>query len=124
MLKYMALLFCISLAGLFYVYEEVEAVKIGYTIRKQEETKVLWLDHARALKYNRAHLESSNYLEKQLAAERIQLEAPKAWETLVIYSGHRVNSKPGFAASIRQAAFFNRFFMGTAQAEANDSTTH
>jgi post-segregation antitoxin (ccd killing protein) len=44
------------------VHAQVEAVRIGYTIRKQEETKVLFLDRARALKYNISRLTQNTLL--------------------------------------------------------------
>ena len=105
-----------TLAGLFYVYLEVEAVKIGYAIRKQEESKVLALDRARALKYNIARLKAPHNLERRLTAQKIQLESPKAWQTLVL---------PGAAPAKRvvvsqRPAFFPKFFVGTAQAEAKE----
>ena len=122
MRRFAAFVVCMTLAGLMYVTAEVEAVKIGYAIQKQEQMKVQALDRARALKYNIARLEAPHNLERKLQAQRIQLESPRQWQTLVV---------PGSAgagrAQISQQSFFQgprlfgRFFMGTAQAEAKES---
>lgn len=119
MKRFFSVLLCATLAGLFYVYAEVEAVRIGYTIRKQEEKKTLLLDRARALKYNIARLKAPDTLEKKLVARRIELQSPKSWQTLVLSNG----SRPAKAvlASSAAAPFFSKFFVGTARAEAKEN---
>ncbi len=109
-----------TIASLGYVSQEVEAVKIGYTIRKQEETKVLFLDRARALKYNIARLKAPNTLEKRLTAQKISLQAPKSWQTLVMSSG-KANTRASEPSLFSQPPILTRLFMGTAQAEAKES---
>ena len=124
MKRFTAALIIATLAGLFYVYEEVAAVKVGYTIRKQEESKMLLLDRARALKYNISKLKSPNNLERKLQAQRIVLASPKSWQTLVIGNSAQMAAKPTFLPSaLSQTAFFTRFFVGTAQAEARESSS-
>lgn len=82
MKRFIAITILMTLFGLFYVHLEVEAVRIGYRIRKQDETKTLFLDRARALKYNIARLSAPSVLEKKLLAQKIELSAPKSWQTL------------------------------------------
>ena len=109
-----------TVASLGYVSQEVEAVKIGYQIRKQEETKTLFLDRARALKYNIARLTAPNTLEKRLTAQKINLQSPKSWQTLVISSG--AQRKPASETTLfSQPPILSKLFMGTAQAEAKES---
>ncbi len=110
-----------TLASLFYVYEEVEAVKTGYKIRKQQEIKARALDHARSLQYNIASLKAPNNLEKKLLLERIELASPKSWNTLVLSSGRELqrSNEPQF--STNRSPFFTKFFIGTAQAEAKET---
>ena len=120
MKRFVSLLVCVTLAGLFYVYEEVEAVKIGYAIRKKEETRTLLLDRARALKYNIARLKAPHVLEKKLLAQRIELRSPKSWQTLV-FSGSARPQKKAMAFPANPRPFFTKFFVGTAQAEAKES---
>jgi len=123
MKRFMALVVLVTLAALFYVYEEVQAVQIGYTIRKQEETKTLLLDRARALKYNISKLKAPNNLERKLLAQRIVLASPKSWQTLVIANPAQEASRQGFIpTAISRPPFFTKFFVGTAQAEARETS--
>ncbi len=119
MKRFTAIVVLATLASLFYVFAEVEAVKIGYVIRKQEEQKVLVLDRTRALKYNIARLKAPHNLERKLLAQRILLESPKSWQTLVLpEAGVKTRSAVSDAA---RPPLFVRFFLGTAQAEAKES---
>ena len=121
MRRFLSALFVVTLAGLVVVYSEVEAVKIGYAIQKQEERKMLVLDRQRALKYNIARMESPGVMEKKLEARRIVLESPKAWQTLVLTdfdeaAAKRSRMEPWFY----HPSLLMKFFVGTAQAEANE----
>ena len=121
MAKFISFVLCATLAGLFYVYGETEAVKIGYTIRKQEEIRTQALDRSRALKYNIARLKAPHNLERRLMAQHIMLESPKSWQTLALSSGLSVK-RPALAgiSMTNRPPFFSRFFVGTAQAEAKE----
>lgn len=120
MFRFLSFVVCATLASLFYVFEEVEAVKIGYTIRQQQEARVQALDRTRALKYNIASLKAPHNLERRLLAQQILLESPKQWQTLMVADG--VNAKkPVLAQSpINRPPFFAKFLVGTAQAEAKE----
>lgn len=120
MKRFAAMLAVGTLASLGYVSQEVEAVKIGYTIRKQEETRTLLLDRARALKYNIARLKAPNTLEKRLTAQKISLQSPKSWQTLVISSAKGTAQAPT-RAFFTQPPILSKLFVGTAQAEAKES---
>lgn len=121
MKRFVASLICATIAGLFYVSMEVEAMKIGYTIRKQEEIRTQFLDRGRALKYNIARLEAPHNLERKLMAQKIMLAAPKEWQTLVMANGKRVQPNARSLSSLNQPPYFLKFFVGTAQAEAKDT---
>ena len=122
MRRFAVFMICLTLAGLVYVTAEVEAVKIGYAIRKQDELKVQALDRTRALKYNIDRLEAPHNLERKLLAQRIQLESPRQWQTLVLAGPAGVKSQPFAQESLFQSPhFFGRLFVGTAQAEAKES---
>lgn len=122
MRRFLAGLITVTVAGLVYVYTEVEAMKIGYRIRKQEETKTAFIDRARALTYNIAKLRAPNNLVRRLAAQKIELQSPKAWQTVVM-PGARPEAVS--RASLLQGApdmpALARFFIGTARAEAKDT---
>ena len=121
MRRFLAILVSSTVAGLLYVALEVEAVKTGYAIRQQEENKTLFLDRARALKYNIARLSAPQVLEKQLLARRIALESPKSWQTLML-PGAQDQGASTVARPLVQRTFLSRLFVGTAQAEAKESS--
>ena len=121
MRRFVFFLTMVTGAGLLYVYTEVEAVKIGYTIRKQEEAKVQVLDRGRALKYNIASLKAPHNLERKLLAQRILLESPKQWQTLVLPTPGAVKRPRLGQAPAGQLPHLGRFLIGTAQAEAKES---
>ena len=121
MARLITVIICATLAGLLCVYGEVEAVKIGYEIRTQEETRMQALDRARALKYNIASLKAPHNLERRLSAQRIVLESPKSWQTLVLSNGTPPKKQGLLGASAARPPLFTRFFVGTAQAEAKES---
>ena len=121
MKRFLGALCLVMFAGLSYVYYEIEAVKIGYTIRKLEEVKVQSLDRTRALKYNVARLKAPNSLERRLRLERILLQSPKSWQTLVLTPAGAKSPAAGRALMARPP-FFSRFLVGTAQAEAKESS--
>ena len=120
MRRFLAVLILVTFAGLTYVYQEVEAVKAGYVIRKQEATKTQVLDRARALKYNVARLTAPENLERRLSAQRIVLEVPKTWQTLVVAPTGAKSSAIANSLMVRPP-FFGKLFVGTAQAEAKEN---
>lgn len=121
MRRFAVILACITLASLFYVYEEVEAVRVGYQIRLLEERKTQFLDRARALQYNIARLKAPHNLEKKLQAQRIVLESPKTWQTIVLPEPGRKVS-PAWQAWMGRPPFLSKLFVGTAQAEAGEAS--
>ena len=123
MKRFVSALVLVTLAGLVYVYTEVEAVEIGYQIQKQEEAKMLCLDRQRALKYNIARITSPGVMEKKLEAQRIVLESPKSWQTLVMSerAATRANQPDLIRPFLSHPSLLTRFLIQTAQAEANES---
>lgn len=120
MRRFTVAIVCITTAGLLYVGQTVDAVKIGYTIRKQEERKIQLLDRARALKYNIARLKAPDTLERKLQTQRIVLSSPKSWQTLVM-PGVKTSQRSGAAAMLAKPPFIGKWLVGTAQAEAKES---
>ena len=120
MKRFLAGLLLVMFAALSYVYQETEAVKVGYFIRKQEEARTLALDRGRALRYNIGRLKSPDNLEKRLSAQRIVLQVPKSWQTLIVApKGSR--SPVGTNSLLNHPPFFGKLFVGTAQAEAKEN---
>ena len=121
MRRFMTFLIISTLASLCYVSQEVGAVQVGYTIRKQEETKTLLLDRTRALQYNIERLKSPNNLERRLTAQKIILQSPKSWQTLVVTSAQAKPTQASVASLLMKPPIFSKLLMGTAQAEAKES---
>ena len=121
MRRFTVFLVCATVAALLYVSMEIEAVKIGYAIHKQDEIKVQLLDRSRALKYNIARLEAPHNLERRLMAQKILLTPPKEWQMLILANSQKVAPHVQGVNSLRQPPYFLKFFVGTAQAEAKDT---
>ena len=115
------MLVCATAAGLVYVFLGVGAVTVGYEVRRQEEIKSQLLDRGRALTYNVARLKAPNNLERRLLAQRILLEAPKKWQTLMISGGPNASKTPNESMPLNPPPFFSKFLVGTAQAETKKS---
>ena len=111
----------VTMACLFYVFAEVQTFRIGYTIRKQEEIKTQLLDRHRALEYNIARLGSPANLEKRLAAQKVLLQSPKTWQTIVL-DGQAARREPWVRPTWFHPSAFGRFFVGTAEAQAKESS--
>ena len=118
------ILILMTLTGLFYVYEEVEAVKVGYEIRKLDQEKALQLDRMRALKYNIARLKAPEVLEKRLLLQKIKLESPRSWQTMTVPADAGVSRRNPWLAKawFVSPGTFSKFFLGTAQAEAKETS--
>ena len=120
MKRFLAGLFLVTVAALSYVYQEIEAVKVGYGIRRQEETRIQYLDRARALRYNIARLKSPENLERRLSAQRIVVQVPRSWQTLVMASSGAKH--PSLQNALwKNPPIFGKLFVGTAQAEAKEN---
>ena len=120
MTRFLTALIALTIAGLVFVYTEVEAVKVGYVIRKQEENKVLLIDRSRQLKYNIARLKAPGTLEKRLVAQRVVLQSPKVWQTIMVRDGMRVADPASIRPPLNQGLALAKLFIGTAQAEAKE----
>lgn len=122
MTRFMAAIATVTLGCLLFVHLEVETVKAGYVIRKQEEVKLQALDRARALKYNIASLKAPHNLERRLLAQKITLASPEQWKTLVMPgAGSEIKSSGMNDYPAYSAPFFTKFFVGTARAEAKEN---
>lgn len=121
MTRFISALLCATFASLFYVYAEVEAVRIGYQIREQEEKRVQLLDRTRTLKYNNARLKAPGNLQKKLLSQHTVLDTPRSWQTLVVKSGQPVKKPDWMPLAAGRPSWLGKVFVGTAQAEAKES---
>lgn len=124
MKRFVAGVALVTLGCLIYVFAEVQTFKIGYAIRRQEETKTLLLDRARALKYNIARMKSPANLEKRLQAHKVTLASPKTWQTIVMTGTAAPVRQPAMARSLwASPSILSKLFMGTAEAQAKESSS-
>lgn len=70
-------IFGITLVALIYVHQQVELVKMSYSIDYKERKLKLLLDLKGNLGYNIANLEDPSRLEKILSAKKIDISFPK-----------------------------------------------
>ena len=122
MRRFVAGVILVTMACLFYVFAEVQTFRIGYTIRKQEEIKTQLLDRHRALEYNIARLGSPANLERRLAAQKVLLQSPKTWQTIVLDGGAVARRGSWAESAWFHPSVLGRFFVGTAEAQAKESS--
>lgn len=75
--KHIILLGIITLTALVYVHQQVELVKLSYTIDCKEKKLKEMLDRKGILRYNVSNLESPSRLEKVLLARKVLISYPK-----------------------------------------------
>lgn len=68
---------CVTALALLYVHQQVELVKLSYTIEQREKTLKSMLDHNESLGYNIDNLEAPSRLEQVLIAKKIDVSFPK-----------------------------------------------
>ena len=75
--KSVAFIMLITLIALIYVHQQVELVKLSYTIDSKERRLKDILDHNETLGYNIKNLEAPSRLEGVLLAQKIDIAFPK-----------------------------------------------
>ena len=91
--KYIALLGIVTLTALVYVHQQVELVKLSYTIDCKEKKLKEMLDRKGILRYNISNLESPSRLEKVLLERKISVSYPKNGQVI------RLARNPSYAPS-------------------------
>lgn len=66
-----------ALTALLYVHQQIELVKLSYSLELQEKTLKDVLDRNEGLSYNVDYLEAPNRLEEALLEKRIEVAFPK-----------------------------------------------
>lgn len=83
-LKPLILIMCATVLCLLYVHQQVELVKLSYSIERNERKLKDMLDHNQHLSYNINNLQSPSRLEHVLMAKKINLAFPKKSEVVGI----------------------------------------
>jgi len=80
-------IFCIvicALFGLLYVHQQVELLRINYSLNHNRDNLSLLLDQKSTLMYNVVRLQSPFYLEQGLSAKNVNVEIPSRWHTIAL----------------------------------------
>lgn len=80
--RFLLIAVLLTVIALGYVYQQVELVRINYSINHNKDNLVVLLDRNSALMYNVIGLQSPLYLETALTAKKISLEVPARWHTI------------------------------------------
>lgn len=75
--KYIITIAVVTLTALIYVHQQVELVKLSYTIDCKEKALKTIIDQREILRYNISNLESPSRLEKVLSSRNINVSMPK-----------------------------------------------
>ena len=72
----------ITTLALAYVHQQVELLRMNYTINRNKGDLSVLLDRHSILMYNVNNLQSPLYLEEALSAKEVNLEVPSRWYTI------------------------------------------
>lgn len=72
----------ITLVALGYVHQQVELIKLNYSINHKRDSLSVLLDQNTSLMYNVTNLQSPLYLEQSLSANNVNIEIPSRWHTI------------------------------------------
>ena len=109
-----------TLISLLYVHQQVELVKLSYSIQLREKTLKDILDHNEGLGYNIDNLEAPNRLEEALLANKIEVAFPKIGHVVRLASSKHNggNKRPYILKTSKKFDLFAFFDFLTPKAEA------
>ena len=114
----------LTLASLIYVHQQVELVKLSYSIEKKEKKLNEILDRNNQLSYNIKNLESPSRLESVLVSKNINITFPKKGHVLkmakpvIIYGAQDIHPV-GLERKVNIFGFLD-FFIPRAEAQAKE----
>ncbi len=100
-----AIIAVVTLTGLIYVHQQVELVKLSYSIETKEQRLKVLLDHKGRLNYNIDNLEAPARLEKILISKNIDVGFPGRRNVVKVAKA----SLPGAEDSLRANSVDKRF---------------
>lgn len=80
----------ITAMALGYVHQQVELLRINYSINRNKDNLSVLLDQNSTLVYNVVSLQSPFYLEQALAAKKVSIEMPSRWHTVAFAEAEMV----------------------------------
>ena len=123
--KYIILIGTMTLAALVYVHQQVELVKLSYTIDCKEKILKTMVDQREILRYNISNLESPSRMEKVLSARNINVAYPKRAQIVRLAKVVSYQGTPQLlgVSGLEDRAGIFRFFdflVGRAEAHARE----
>jgi hypothetical protein len=113
-----------TVASLIYVHQQVELVKLSYSIEKKEKKLNEMLDRNDQLSYNIKNLESPSRLERVLVSKNINVTFPKRGHVLnmakpvIVYRAQDIR-QVGLKRKVNIFGFLD-FFTSRAEAQAKE----
>ena len=109
--KISVILVFVTLIALLYVHQQVQLLKISYTININEKKLMTLLDQNRSLVYNIAKLKSPVNLEKTFLATKKDFRVPQQWQVVEAVVPAQ-NRQPVLLADSKEqtTGFFNKIF--------------
>jgi len=80
--RFLLIAVLLTAVALGYVHQQVELLRINYSINHNKDNLSVLLDQNSALMYNVTNLQFPLYLEEELAAKEVNLEVPSRWYTI------------------------------------------
>jgi hypothetical protein len=114
-----------TLAALVYVHQQIELVKLSYSIEYKERKLRDVLDRRESLGYNINNLESPGRLEKVLTSRNIDVSFPKKGSIVRMAKlPYKLNGEDRMRSAFKDAGFnlfgFLDFFNPRAEAQARE----
>jgi len=84
--KFSVFLVFVTLMALLYVNQQVQLLKISYSINTNEKEMTRLLDRNRSLVYNVTRLKSPVYLDNKFLASKKDFAIPQQWQMVQVIS--------------------------------------
>jgi len=82
--RYVISMTIVTVAALVYVHQQIELVKLGYTIDCKEKLYKEMLDRRDIMRYNISNLESPSRLENVLLSKKVTVSYPKNAQIIIL----------------------------------------
>jgi hypothetical protein len=120
--RYIISVIVLTVASLAYVHQQIELVKLGYTIDCKEKLYKEMIDRRDIIRYNISNLESPSRLESALLSRKVTVSYPKNSQIVILPKAVSYTmGLPvlGIAALEERTPFFRFFDFLTGRAEAH-----
>ena len=122
LLRYVISITVLTVAALVYVHQQIELVKLGYTIDCKEKLYKEMIDRRDIMRYNISNLESPSRLENALLSKKVTVSYPKNGQVVILSKAASYTmGLPilGISALEERTPFFRFFDFLTGRAEAH-----